>query len=159
MSWFRLHVASWVGLVAVCLLLLHVSHVLPPVDYWPRYGYPWLFWDDDHLNVGHLAFDFFVGIFLLAGTVAAIEIWCRNYGAPKVSLLAMFGATAAFASHLTWHIGWSPSNELEISLRMALWMAAQDYCHVLITMTFGIAVVGWGKLIGLAIKRRKASRH
>ncbi|MBP86901.1 MAG: hypothetical protein CMJ64_09315 [Planctomycetaceae bacterium] len=38
-----------------------------------------------------LLIDVCFAMFLILGSVAAIELWCRAHGSPKVSLLSMFG--------------------------------------------------------------------
>ncbi len=161
MSRFRLHAASSFSLVVVCLLLLIFNiRKAPtyPFAWYGHLGYPVTFWDQGGFHFATLIVDVCFWVFSLFGTVAAIEIWCRSYhGPPKVSLLSLFGATAGFG-FLFYH----STAFLHLDGRGSVFwfgMHIATTSGYLISIVFGVAVVGWIKLIGLAIERRKAAHH
>ena len=148
MSRFRLHATSWIGLVAVCVLLFfanggRIGGLGPAVE-----GFPW-----SSLEFGKVAFpvNICLGAFVLFGTVAAIEIWCRAHGPPRVSLLSLFAVLSAFCFYLSAHVV-----PFLRDRRTASWWLAElvGVSRFLIIILFGVAVVGWVKLIGHAFKRR-----
>ena len=164
MRCLRLHIASWFCLVTVCLWVVFLNSNLvrqPLAPYVDRMGFPETFWDTGQLDVAMLVVDVCLGVFVLFGTVAAIEIWCRTHGAPKVSLLSLFGATAGIgyffynafkgiqSSVTESHGELSPDLVAYVFLNRIALLSV----HLLL-LAFGVAVVGWVKLIALAFKRR-----
>ena len=152
---FRLHAVSCFGLVAVCLLVLIFNirkDSMYPFARYKQLGYPVTFWDQSDLHIVALAVDICFLIFALCGTVAAIEIWCRTHGPPKVSLLSVFGATAGFGFLFYHSTEFLDLNDNGFSYLLGIHIATTS--GYLISVVVGVAVIGWIKLIDLAVKRR-----
>ncbi len=135
MSRFRLHAASWFGLLAACFLLVVVTGGVDNVESWDGY-------------FGVLPLDILFSGFVLVGTVAALEIWCRAHGPLRLTLPVLFGAVSAIC------LCFSGSIDSGYSFPIYLWLQLHEICHALLFITFGVAVFGWIKMIGQACQRR-----
>jgi hypothetical protein len=155
MSRLRLHAASWFGLVAVSLQLLILNGVVAAIEgHWHKVsvGFPKRYRGIGFFRTDALVFDILFWLFFVFGAGAAIEFWCRRHGPPKVSLLAYFGIMSGICLHVYVRVEYSwayPGPAWEV---VQLELFAISYHSA--PFVFGVAVVGWVKLILLAFERR-----
>ncbi len=128
------------------------------IAWYDKLGYPSLFWVLGDFHIAAFAVDICFWVFSIFGTVAAIEVWCRTHGPPKVSLLSVFGATAGIG-FWCYHSTRTLAVDTYDGFIFWFWFYSQMTGGYLISFVFGVAVVGWVKLIGIAIERRNTSRH
>ncbi len=136
---WNLQPASWLGLIVVSLLLLVVNG-----------GFQY----DDAFLCGYTGvplFDTSFCLFVLSGAVATIEIWSIANPPPKMTLLSLLGTASAICLFCFMFLQPMPPI---YTIGTLLWLRLHEVCHYAFIIVFGFAVVGWGKLIGLALKRR-----
>ncbi len=96
-----------------------------------------------------LLIDICFAVFLVLGSTAAIELWCRAHEPPKMSLLSLFAVLSAICLYFSTHMYVTFDNRVSAPY---LWMYLSGITNDIAFVLFGVAVVGWGKMIGLAIK-------
>jgi len=155
MRYLRLHAASWLALVVVSLLLFVVNGGLRFLSSEWSFGELESWWWFEIIGFPLLSgqgffallVDVCFAVFLLCGVIATIEFRVRSIGLPNISLLSLFGAISAICFYCFVH------NE---GVRIINWWLYElrDISTYAIVILFGVAVVGWGKLIGLNLKRK-----